>query len=255
MVLEGPYVESDMDTVMDYIIDPVAGSPSRNRVVNGNVCTHVDGLICHWQRRLFVVFAREPKKSFQIGPLDENDVMLDRAPKSPFPGKEGFEPRSPFSGPCEGEGKWGFWTLKPSFPGNGDSGPCLGSGAAQRKLFFQKNRRTTKILKPLETVPCANCSRTEPNWSHPARVTQPVPPQKPTLGLFYFHFLEKGCGFFAYSWKLPAYSGAFYLQLDNLCSFLPTVGALLLTVLASLLTVGVFGLQWGSASNKGLKGL
>ena len=30
-------VESDMDTIMDYIIDPVAGSPSRNRTVNGNV--------------------------------------------------------------------------------------------------------------------------------------------------------------------------------------------------------------------------
>ena len=33
-------VESDMDTIMDYIIDPVAGGPSRNRVVNGNVCMH-----------------------------------------------------------------------------------------------------------------------------------------------------------------------------------------------------------------------
>ena len=38
-------VESDMDTIMDYIIDPVAGSPSRNGIVNGNVCMHVDDLI------------------------------------------------------------------------------------------------------------------------------------------------------------------------------------------------------------------
>ena len=38
-------VESDMDTIMDYIIHPVAGSPSRNRIVNGNVCMHVDDLI------------------------------------------------------------------------------------------------------------------------------------------------------------------------------------------------------------------
>ena len=37
-----------------------------------------------------------------------------------------------------------------------------------------------------------------------------------------------GCGFFAYSWKLPAYSGAFYLQLTIL-AFLLTVGAFLLT--------------------------
>ena len=38
-------VESDVDTIMDYITDPVAGSPSRNRTVNGNVCMHVDDLI------------------------------------------------------------------------------------------------------------------------------------------------------------------------------------------------------------------
>ena len=45
-----------------------------------------------------------------------------------------------------------------------------------------------------------------------------------------------GCGFFAYSWKLPAYSGAFYLQF-TLVAFLLTAGAFLLTVLASLLAV------------------
>ena len=28
-------VESHMDTIADYIIDPVAGCPSRNRVVSG----------------------------------------------------------------------------------------------------------------------------------------------------------------------------------------------------------------------------
>ena len=48
-----------------------------------------------------------------------------------------------------------------------------------------------------------------------------------------------GCGFFAYSWKLPAYNGAFLLTIDNF-SFLLTVGAFLLTILASLFTVGVF---------------
>ena len=66
--------------------------------------------------------------------------------------------------------------------------------------------------------------------------------------------LFKGCGFFVYSWKLPAYSGVFYLQLTIL-AFLITVGAFLLTVLASLLTVEAFLLTVGSASSKGLKGL
>ena len=38
-----------------------------------------------------------------------------------------------------------------------------------------------------------------------------------------------GCSFFAYSWKLPAYNGAFLLTVEN-SSFLLTVGAFLLTV-------------------------
>ena len=56
-----------------------------------------------------------------------------------------------------------------------------------------------------------------------------------------------GCSFFAYSWKLPAYSGAFLLTVDNL-SFLLTIGAFLLTALAFVLTIGAFCLQWESAS-------
>ena len=48
-----------------------------------------------------------------------------------------------------------------------------------------------------------------------------------------------GCGFFAYSWKLPAYSGASLLTVVKF-SFLVTVGAFLLTILAFLLTIGAF---------------
>ena len=69
-------VESDMDTIMDYIIDPVAGSPSRNRTVNGNVCMHVDDLIFTGTSDFLSSFAESLKKSFQIGSLDENDVMF-----------------------------------------------------------------------------------------------------------------------------------------------------------------------------------
>ena len=65
-------VESDMDTIMDYIIDPVAGSPSRNRTVNGNVCVHVDDLIFTGTDDFLSSFARELK----IASLDENDVMF-----------------------------------------------------------------------------------------------------------------------------------------------------------------------------------
>ena len=66
---------------------------------------------------------------------------------------------------------------------------------------------------------------------------------------------KSDAAFFAYSWKLPAYSGAFsYLQLPSLAFFL-TIGAFSLTVLALYLQVGAFLFIVGSASNKGLKGL
>ena len=64
-------VESDMDTIMDYIIDPVAGSPSRSKLVNGNVCMHVDDLIFTGADDFLLSLARELKRSFQIGSLDE----------------------------------------------------------------------------------------------------------------------------------------------------------------------------------------
>ena len=47
-----------------------------------------------------------------------------------------------------------------------------------------------------------------------------------------------------YSWKLPAYSGAVLLTVDNFSFFL-TVGAFLLTILAFLLTIGAFLLTVG----------
>ena len=66
---------------------------------------------------------------------------------------------------------------------------------------------------------------------------------------------RKGCGFFAYSWKLPVYSGAFLL----------TVGNFSFTYSLSFFaySFSFFAYSWSSlayngkvrASNKGLKGL
>ena len=52
--------------------------------------------------------------------------------KSPFSARE---QKTPFSSPCQGGGKWGSWTPKPSFPGNGDSGPVWGQGNRKNNLF------------------------------------------------------------------------------------------------------------------------
>ena len=49
--------------------------------------------------------------------------------------------------------------------------------------------------------------------------------------------VSNGCSFFAYSWKLPGYNGAFPLTIV-FGSFLLTAGAFLLTAAAFLLTVG-----------------
>ena len=64
-----------------------------------------------------------------------------------------------------------------------------------------------------------------------------------------------GCSFSAYRWKLPAYSGAFYLQLTIL-AFLLTVGAFSLTILAFFTyNWSFFAYSGKSACNKRLKGL
>ena len=63
-----------------------------------------------------------------------------------------------------------------------------------------------------------------------------------------------GCGFFAYNLKVRAYSGAFLLTFDNF-SFFTYNWSFFAYNFCFLLTVGVFCLQWESASNKFLKGL
>ena len=60
--------------------------------------------------------------------------------------------------------------------------------------------------------------------------------------------------FFAYNWKLPAYSGAFLLTVV-FGGFLLTARAFLLTIGDLLLRVELSCLQWESASNKQLNRL
>ena len=59
--------------------------------------------------------------------------------------------------------------------------------------------------------------------------SSPSRTQGELLNIFCLLVLEQvslsiGCGFFAYSWKLPAYSGAFLLTVNKF-SFLLTIGA------------------------------
>ena len=103
------------------------------------------------------------RKGSKAGSSSDGAVGL----KSPFSGKEGFgvqkthfpsfwkrefshkkslflykgthkkwgflDRKLPFPAFVRARGNGGLWTPKPSFPGNGDSGPCLGSGESQNK--------------------------------------------------------------------------------------------------------------------------
>ena len=67
---------------------------------------------------------------------------------------------------------------------------------------------------------------------------------------------SSGCSFFAYGWKLPAYSGAFcHLQLTILALFIDSWSFFTYNFRVFYLQWELFGLQWESASNKRLKGL
>ena len=54
-----------------------------------------------------------------------------QGPESPFPEREGFGVQKP---PFPLVLEKGVFCEKIPMPGNGDSGPCLGSGASQNKL-------------------------------------------------------------------------------------------------------------------------
>ena len=61
---------------MDYLTDPVAGSPSKNRKIIGAICLHVDDLFCTGAdlfRRQVLDGIRE---TFQVGSEDKNDVLF-----------------------------------------------------------------------------------------------------------------------------------------------------------------------------------
>ena len=80
---------------------------------------------------------RGPK--FPISPRSGKGSFPSRNPLFFYKGthrKWGFLDRKlPFPARVRAKGSGGFWTPKRSFPGNGDSGPCLGSGESQ--VFFE----------------------------------------------------------------------------------------------------------------------
>ena len=63
--------------------------------------------------------------------------------------------------------------------------------------------------------------------------------------------LKKGYGFFAYSWKLPAYSGVFVLTVENFSFFTYSWSFFAYSFSFFAYSWSFFCLQCESASNKG----
>ena len=90
-------------------------------------------------------------------------------------------------------------------------------------------RKYLMFVSPVRNDP----SNTQTDFGHP-----PSPGAIPQICLFF------GCGFFAYNWKLPAYSGAFLLTVDK-CSLFTCNWSLFAYSFSLLLTVGAFLLTMG----------
>ena len=66
----------DLDRSLEYLLDPITGSPSRNREVIGNVCLRVDDLFITGNKIFLDWFTTELKKHFKFGSLEWDDVVF-----------------------------------------------------------------------------------------------------------------------------------------------------------------------------------
>ena len=66
---------SSFEHAMDYLLDPVAGSPSRGKTASGVVCLHVDDLFMSGDAEFHRVCA-SLRKDFQVGSEDINDIQF-----------------------------------------------------------------------------------------------------------------------------------------------------------------------------------
>ena len=65
-----------LETAMEYLTDPVAGSPSRGREIIGIICLHVDDLFCVGNDAFCKKVIGSIRGTLQVGSDDTNDVMF-----------------------------------------------------------------------------------------------------------------------------------------------------------------------------------
>ena len=65
-----------MDDMLDYLLDPVTGSPAVNKTVEGIVCLHVDDLFFTGSKYFHEQVISHIRKGFEVGSEDKGDVMF-----------------------------------------------------------------------------------------------------------------------------------------------------------------------------------
>ena len=68
--------EFDLDNVLEYILDPVTGSPANQMRVHGIVCLHVDDLFMVGDDYFNKAIVQKVKTDYKIGSEDLDDVMF-----------------------------------------------------------------------------------------------------------------------------------------------------------------------------------
>ena len=66
----------DLERAMDYLLDPIYGSPSHGKIVVGVLCLHVDDLFMAGNKEFHHRVIEALKRDFQVGSEDINDIMF-----------------------------------------------------------------------------------------------------------------------------------------------------------------------------------
>ena len=88
---------------------------------------------------------------------------------------------------------------------------CLELPSLPYLLLVHSSSETARLPPPLPIHRVGRSTLTTPRLS--------AAPSMFPCSLSFWGVVKKGCGFFAYSWKLPAYNGAFLLTIDNFSFF------------------------------------
>ena len=66
----------DMDAVLEQILDPITGSPAKNKTVLGVACLHVDDLLLTGCSEFYEKIVGSIRKDYQKGSEDKDDVVF-----------------------------------------------------------------------------------------------------------------------------------------------------------------------------------